>query len=130
MSTLFELCRGLAILGKSKIYNLIDRLICRVLTLPVSTATTEWAFSAMKLVKTRLRSRIKDEFLADHLVVYIEKEIAKDFTTEMIMDGFYSMKDRRWAQFEGDTKCYFVFFFFVHVYSKLERFCIRKKSYF
>jgi hypothetical protein len=49
----------------------------------------------MKLVKTRLRSRIKDEFLADHLVVYIEKEIAKDFTTEMIMDGFYSMKDRR-----------------------------------
>jgi hypothetical protein len=95
MSTLSELCRGLAISGKSKIYNLIDRLIRLVLTLPVSTATTEQAFSAMKLVKTRLRSRMEDEFLADNLVVYIEKEIAKDFITEMIMNEFYSMKDRR-----------------------------------
>jgi hypothetical protein len=95
MSTLSELCRGLAISGKSKIYNLIDRLICLVLTLPVSTATTERAFSAMKLVKTRLRGRMEDVFLADNLVVYIEKKIVKDFTTEMIMDEFYSMKNRR-----------------------------------
>jgi hypothetical protein len=95
ISILSELCRGLAISAKSKIYNLIDRLIRLVLTFPVSTATTERAFSAMKLVKTRLRSRMEDEFLADNLVVYIEKEIAKDFTTEMIMDEFYSMKDRR-----------------------------------
>jgi hypothetical protein len=33
------------------------------------------------LVKTRC-SRMEDEFLADHLLVYIEKEISKDFTTE------------------------------------------------
>ncbi|XP_062162038.1 uncharacterized protein LOC133869083 [Alnus glutinosa] len=95
MPTLSELCRGLTISGKSKIYNLIDRLIRLVLTLLVSTATTERAFSAMKLVKTRLRSRMEDEFLADNLVVYIEKEIVKDFTTEMTMDEFYSIKDRR-----------------------------------
>jgi hypothetical protein len=47
------------------------------------------------LVKTRLRSKIKNEFLANHLLVYIEKEISKDFTTEMIIDEFYSIKDRR-----------------------------------
>jgi hypothetical protein len=70
----------------------------------------------MKLVKTRLRSRMEDGFLADNLVVYIEKEIAKDFTTEMIMDEFYSMKDRRrWAQFEGDMKIFFGFFFFLYM---------------
>jgi hypothetical protein len=95
MSTLSKLCRGLTISGKLKIYNLIDRLIRLVLTLLVSTATTKRAFSAMKLVKTRLRSRMENEFLADNLVIYIEKEIAKDFTTEMIMDEFYSVKDRR-----------------------------------
>jgi hypothetical protein len=66
-----------------------------VLTLLVSTATTEQVFSLMKLVKTRLRNRMEYEFLADHLLVYIEEEIAKDFSTEMIMDEFYSMKDRR-----------------------------------
>nr|XP_023873801.1 uncharacterized protein LOC111986410 [Quercus suber] len=41
MSTISELCRGLKISGKSNIYFLIDRLICLVLTLPVSIATTE-----------------------------------------------------------------------------------------
>jgi hypothetical protein len=66
-----------------------------VSTLHVSIATTERAFSAMKLVKTRLRSRKEDEFLADHMIFYIEKEIAKDFTTEMIMGDFYSIKDCR-----------------------------------
>ena len=76
---------------------MVDRLIRLVLTLPVSTATIERAFSAMKHVKTRLHNRMEDEFLADNLVVYIEKEIAKNFIVEMIMDEFYSMKDRRRA---------------------------------
>ena len=76
---------------------MVDRLIRLVLILPVSTATTERAFSAMKHVKIRLRNRMEDDFLADNLVVYIEKEIAKNFTVEMIMDEFYSMKDRRRA---------------------------------
>jgi hypothetical protein len=38
------------------------------------------------LVQTRLCSKRKDEFLAYHLLVYIEKEIYNDFTTEIIMD--------------------------------------------
>ena len=97
MSTISELCRELQISGKSNIYFLIDRLIRLVLTLPVSTATTKQAFSAMKLLKIRLRNRMEDEFLADNMIVYIEKEIAGNFTIEMIMDEFYSMKNRRQA---------------------------------
>ena len=94
MSTISELCKGLQISGKSNIYFLIDRLIRLVLTLPVSTATIERAFSTMKLLKTRLRNRMEDEFLADNMIVYIEKEIVGNFTIEMIMDEFYSMKNR------------------------------------
>ena len=41
MGTISELCRGLEILGKSKFYHLIDRLIRLVLILPFSTATIE-----------------------------------------------------------------------------------------
>ena len=81
----------------SNIYFLIDRLIRLVLTLPISIATTERAFLAMKLLKTRFRNRMEDEFLADNMIVYIEKEIAGNFTIEMIMDEFYSMKNRRQA---------------------------------
>ena len=95
MSTISELCRGLKILKKSKIYFLIDRLIRLMLTLPVSTATTERVFSVMKLLKTRLRNKMEDEFLVDNMIVYTEKEIAGNFTIEMIIDKFYSMKNRR-----------------------------------
>ena len=51
----------------------------------------------MKLLKKRLRNRMDDEFLADNMIVYIKKEIAENFTIEMIMDEFYSMKNRRQA---------------------------------
>ena len=74
---------------------MINRLIRLVLTLPVSTATTERAFSAMKIVKTRLRNKMDDVFLADNLTVYIEKEIASLFSTESIIDEFDSRKYRR-----------------------------------
>jgi hypothetical protein len=65
------------------------------LTLTVSTTTTEQAFSAMKIVKTRLRNRMEDDFLANYLIVYIVKEIAKRFTIDMIIDNFYYMKEQR-----------------------------------
>jgi hypothetical protein len=57
-----------------------DRLLRLVLTLPVSTATTERCFSAMKLVKTHLRCTMGDEFLRDCLVLYNEKELAASTT--------------------------------------------------
>jgi len=72
----------------------IDRLIRLVLTLPVSTATTERAFSAMKLLKTRLRNKMVD-FLRDCMIVYIEREIAMKFTTDSIIDDLYAKKNRK-----------------------------------
>nr|KYP64740.1 Zinc finger MYM-type protein 1 [Cajanus cajan] len=95
LSTLGELCQKLVEVGKSNVYPLIDRLIRLVLTLPVSTATTERAFSAMKIIKTSLRNKMEDGFLTDYMIVYIEKEIARRFTTDMIIDDFYFMKQRR-----------------------------------
>ena len=49
----------------------------------------------MILLKTRLRNIMEDKLLADNIIVYIEKEIAGNFTMEMIMDEFYSIKNRR-----------------------------------
>ena len=68
MSTIYELCRGLKISGKSKIYFFIDRLINLVLILPISTATTKQALSTMKLLKIRLCNRMEDELLADNMI--------------------------------------------------------------
>ena len=72
----------------------IDRLIRLVLTLPVSNVTMERAFSAMKLLKTRLRNKMED-FLRDCMIVYIEREIAMKFTTDSIIDDLYAKKNRK-----------------------------------
>jgi len=62
-----------------------------------NSQSTEQAFLVMKIVKTRVRNRIEDDFLANYLIVYIEKEIAERFTIDMIIDNFYFIKER-WAQ--------------------------------
>ena len=95
LSTLVELCQGLVETSKSQVYYLIDRLIRLVLTLPVSTASAERAFSVMKIVKNDLRNKMEDEFLADCMVVYIERDIAESFDTDSIIEDFYSLKNRR-----------------------------------
>ncbi|GAU29233.1 hypothetical protein TSUD_362230 [Trifolium subterraneum] len=88
LSTVGELCQKLVKSGKSYSYPLIDRVFRLVLTLPVSTATTERAFSAMKIIKTRLRNKMEDDFLKDYMIVYIEDEIAEKFTSYEIVDEF------------------------------------------
>ncbi|CAL1401863.1 unnamed protein product [Linum trigynum] len=95
LSSLAELCHGLAVTGKSKEFNLVDRLIRLILTLPVSTATGERAFSAMKIVKNRLRNKMNDDFLADNLVIFIEREIAETFSLDAILSDFSDLKERR-----------------------------------
>jgi len=95
MSSIADLCQGLVETEKSTIYPLVDRLIRLILTLLVSTTTTERAFSAIKIVKTRLHNWMEDDFLTNYLIIYIEKEIAERFTIDMIIDDFYFMKERR-----------------------------------
>ncbi|CAN1244928.1 hypothetical protein LINGRAPRIM_LOCUS2861 [Linum grandiflorum] len=95
LSSVAELCHGLAETGKSRHYHLVDKLIRLVLTLPVSTATGERVFSAMKIVKNRLRSSMSDEFLADNLSIYIEREISDSFSLYVILQAFNDGKERR-----------------------------------
>ncbi|GAV78880.1 LOW QUALITY PROTEIN: Dimer_Tnp_hAT domain-containing protein, partial [Cephalotus follicularis] len=95
LSTVAELCRKLVETRKSEIYYLIDRLLRFVLILPVSTATTERAFSGMKIIKTRIRSKLEDDFLKKNLVVHIKQAITEKISVNKIIDDFYDMKKRR-----------------------------------
>jgi hypothetical protein len=61
----------------------------------MSTATTERAISAKKIVKTRLRNKVKDDFLANSLVLYIEREIVESFDLDSILDDLVLLKDRK-----------------------------------
>ena len=64
-----------------------------VLTFPVSTATTERAFLAMKVVKTSLRNKMENDFLTNSLMLYIEKDIALTFSLDSVIDDFEDLKE-------------------------------------
>ena len=78
MTPINELCHRLVETNKMEHYNLIDRLIQLVLTLPVSTATPKRSFSAKKLIKTGLRSNMDEAFLADFMMIHIEQKLVED----------------------------------------------------
>ena len=88
LSSISELCQWLVKTQKSLFYPYIYRLITLVITLQISTATTEQAFSAMNIIKNRLRNMMEDDFLMDSMILYIEKEIVAKFGTESIIDDF------------------------------------------
>jgi len=95
VSTLTNLCRCLVESGRNSIYNLIDRLLRLLVTLPVSTASAERAFSTLKIIKTRLRNKMEDDFLANSLLVNIEREITEKYSYDDVLEHFAGVKNRR-----------------------------------
>ena len=94
ISNLIDLCRCLVESGRHVVFNLIERLLRLLITLPVSTASAERAFSSMKIIKTRLRNTMEDDFLANNLLVNIEGELLEKYSYEDIIEDFKCAKER------------------------------------
>jgi hypothetical protein len=80
---------------KDETYPLVYLLLTLVLILPVATASVERVFSAMNIVKTRLRNRMGDQLMNDCLISYIEKDIFVSIDDEVVMNRFQNMRPRR-----------------------------------
>ena len=81
LKNISKLCQWMVRTRKLEYYPLIYRVVKLVLTLPVSTATTERAFSAMNVIKTDLRNKMEEEFLSDAMMLFIERDIAATIST-------------------------------------------------
>jgi len=55
-------------------------------TLPVTTATGERSFSALKLIKTYLRTSMREDRLIALALLYINKDIKLDYS--QVIDQF------------------------------------------
>ncbi|XP_042423344.1 uncharacterized protein LOC122010950 [Zingiber officinale] len=80
---------------KHLVFPLVYRMIELALVVPVATASVERVFSAMKTVKTDLHNRMRDEWMNDSLVVYIEKDFFSTIENEEILQHFQQMQSRR-----------------------------------
>jgi hypothetical protein len=74
---------------------LVYLLVTLSLILPVATTTVEIAFSAMNIFKNYLRNRMRDQWMNEYLVTYIENDIFETISNEKIMQRFQGMKTRR-----------------------------------
>lgn len=74
LSTISNLSQWLKKTRKTNIYPLGYKLVALILTLSVSTATTERSFSATSFVKNKLRNKMHDGYLTDCLILNLEKK--------------------------------------------------------
>ena len=88
LKSISDLSKKLVKTKRHKVYPLVYLLINLALILPVATASVERAFSAMKIVKTRLRNRMGDSWMNDCLVTYIEKDIFRTVDNEKILQRY------------------------------------------
>ena len=91
--TLVELCQQLTESERSKVYIILTRLIHLVLIWSVSTTTTEQTFLVIKHMKKTLCNKMKDDFLVDYLILYIEWDFVKNINVDYIIDKFYASKN-------------------------------------
>ncbi|XP_062186668.1 uncharacterized protein LOC133890251 [Phragmites australis] len=80
---------------KHKVYDLVYLLLKLVLLLPVATASVERVFSAMSLVKSKLRNRMGDSLLDDCLVTFIERDIFFKVNEDDIIETFMTIRRRK-----------------------------------
>ncbi|XP_050053731.1 uncharacterized protein LOC126549211 [Aphis gossypii] len=64
-------------------------------TLPISSATCERSFSAMRRVKTWLRSTMIQERFTNLSIIHIERDISNNIDTEKILNNFANSNDRK-----------------------------------
>lgn len=77
-------------------YYTLCQLTQIALTITVTSAESEMSFSALKRIKSRMRTRMTEETLSDLAILAIEKEVAQKLNHDDIIDKFASAdKNRR-----------------------------------
>ena len=83
-----QLVENMVKMKKNVSYPLVYSLVTLALILLVAIAIVERAFSVMNIIKNRLRNQIRDQWMNDCLVTFIEKDIFKTIKCEEIMQWF------------------------------------------
>ena len=79
--------------GLKLIYEEIFKLIKIYLTVPITSAQAEIAFSVLKILKTWLRTTMEDERVSDLAIIKMACDVNVDY--ELIIEEFVKIKERR-----------------------------------
>ena len=79
------------------IYPNLTVLYKLYLTIPVSSAAAERSFSRLKLIKSYLRTTMKQDRLSGLALLSIERQLTKELDYDKVIDTFSNVKTRRKA---------------------------------
>ena len=80
---------------KKDVYAFVYKLLKFTLILPVKTISVERVFSIMNIVKSRLHNRMRDQWINDYLITYIEFDIFDTINNDVIIEQFQNISKRR-----------------------------------
>jgi hypothetical protein len=86
IENIFKICRSF---GIKKIFPHMYTALSIAVTLPVSSASPERAFSKLKLIKNRLRSTMNEERLEALMIISCELDVPIDVGTVINMFAFH-----------------------------------------
>ena len=66
-----------------------------VLTLPLTSTSAERAFSKLRLIKSRLRSTMKQERLESLMLMSVEADVLEQLDLENLVQKFVDMAPRK-----------------------------------
>lgn len=95
LSTCEDVQVVLQLLSPSLAFPNLRKCIQIALTVPVTSASCERSFSAMKLLKTYLRNKTEDDRLSDLATLFVHKLRARSLDRDNIIDVFAEKVDRR-----------------------------------
>ena len=78
-----------------QMFTEVAKLLCVFLTIPVTTSTAERSFSALRRLKTYLRSTMTQVRLNNVMIVHIHKARTDEINVFSIAEKFISVNDRR-----------------------------------
>lgn len=71
------------------------KLVCLILVMPATNATSERSFSALKRVKTYLRTSMKQQRLNDLMLLHVHQEFTDKLNMVACANDFASANERR-----------------------------------
>ena len=100
VTTIHTICDMLqAVPMAREMFSEIDKLLRLYLTVPVTTATSERSFSALRRIKTYLCSTMSDERLNNVMLLHVHKNFCDDLDLLKVAKSFISANSRRQGYF-------------------------------
>ena len=85
------------------LYPNIQALLRLYLTPPLTSCTAERSFSAMRRIKTWLRSTMTQQRFENLMILHVHKELTEEINSKQVLNEFISRKESRKIEF-GNVK--------------------------